>query len=102
MMITIDKTSNGKKVHAQKGDVIEVRLAENSTSGYIWKIKALDEKHLNYIEEKNEISNEAPGAGGVRIFSIKVVNKGITELQFSLCNQWENDTADTFKLTIES
>lgn len=101
-MTTIDKTFNGKKVQAQKGDVIEVKLAENSTSGYLWKIKSLDEKHLNYIEEKNEISNEAPGAGGVRIFSIKVIEKGVTELQFSLGNQWENDTVETFKVTIDS
>ena len=100
-MITIDKSFNGKKIITQKGDVIKVQLAENATTGYLWKINSLDEKHLNSAEKEYEISGEGVGAGGMRTFYIEVINKGISELHFTLGNPWENDTIETFNVTIE-
>jgi len=101
-MITIDKTQNGKKIVTQKGDVIKVQLAENATTGYLWKINSLDDKHLNSAKKEYEISGEAVGAGGMRTFYIEVINKGLSELHIALGNPWENDTVDTFNVTIES
>lgn len=101
-MITIDKTFNGKKITAKKGDVLKVQLAENSTSGYLWKINSLDEKHLHHKEEEHKISSQVPGASGIRTFTIEVVKEGISELHLKLGNPWENDTVDTFNLTIET
>ena len=101
-MITIDKTLNGKKILAQKADVIKVQLVENPTTGYIWKINSLDEKHLNYNEKEYEISGEAVGAGGMKTFYLEVINEGKSELSFTLGNPWENDTVETFNVTIES
>jgi inhibitor of cysteine peptidase len=101
-MITIDKSFNGKKIQTQKGDVIQVQLAENPTTGYLWKIKSLDNKHLKRKESEYEISGDAVGAGGMRTYNIEVINKGISELNIALGNPWENDTVDTFKVTLES
>jgi len=101
-MITIDKTLNGKKILAQKGDVIKVQLVENPTTGYMWKINSLDEKHLKYTEKEYEISGEAVGAGGLKTFSIEVINKGTSKLSFALGNSWENDAVEAFNVTIES
>lgn len=101
-MISIDKIFNGKKIQAKKGDLIKVELAENSTSGYLWKINSLDNNHLSQADSKHEITEKAPGAAGTRTFFIKVEKEGTSELQFSLGNQWEKDTAETFQVTIES
>jgi inhibitor of cysteine peptidase len=100
-MITVDKTINGKKILTQKGDVIKMQLAENPTTGYLWKITSLDDKHLN-CTEKYEISGEAVGAGGMKTFYIEVLNKGVSELRIALGRPWENEAVDTFKVTIES
>ncbi len=101
-MITIDKTLNGKKILAQKGDVIKVQLVENPTTGYMWKINSLDNKHLNYTEKEYKISGEAVGAGGMKTFYLEVIKEGISVLQIALGKPWENDTLDTFRVTIES
>lgn len=101
-MTTIDKTFNGKKIQAKKGDVVQIELAENSTSGYLWKISSLNTQHLDNTNDNNQRSGNAPGAGGLRTFKIKVLKEGTSELQIKLGNQWENDTVDTFSLTIES
>jgi inhibitor of cysteine peptidase len=101
-MITIEKSQNGKKILAQKGDVVKVLLPENPTTGYLWKINSIDDKHLSYSEEEYKISGGAVGAGGMKTFYLKVINKGKSELHFALGRPWEKDTTDTFNVTIES
>jgi len=99
-MITIDKSYNGKKILAQKGDIIELQLDENPTTGYIWKINSFDNKHLNYLENKYQKSIEAIGAGGIRTFSFEAIDKGSGELHVSLGNPWEQDAEDSLYVTI--
>ena len=101
-MITIDKTDNGKKIVTKKGDVIQVQLAENQTTGNLWQINLIDDKHLKSTEKEYEMSGEAIGAGGMKTFYLEVIKEGISELHISLSKPWENEPVDTFKVTIES
>lgn len=101
-MITINNTDNGKKILTKKGDVIKLQLPENPTTGYLWKINSHDDKHLNLTDKENVISTKDVGAGGLKTFYFKVINEGISELNIALGNPWENDTIETFTVTIES
>ena len=101
-MITIDKTYHGKKIVTKKGDVIQVQLAENQTTGYLWKIILMDDKHLKSMEKEYEISGAAIGAGGMKTFYFEVIKEGLSELYFALAKPWENEQVDTFSVTIES
>ena len=101
-MITIDKTHHGKKIVTQKGDVIKVQLAENQTTGYLWQINLIDDKHLKSVENEYEISGEAIGAGGIKTFYFEVIKEGISDLHIVLAKSWENEPVDTFRVTIES
>ncbi len=101
-MITIDKTLNGKKIVTKKGDMIKVQLAENQTTGYVWQINLIDDKHLKSAEKEYEMSGEAIGAGGMKTFYFEVIKEGKSELQISLAKPWENEPVDTFNVTIES
>ncbi len=101
-MITIDKTHHGKKIVTQKGDVIKVQLAENQTTGYLWKIILMDDKHLKSTEKEYEMSGEAIGAGGMKTFYFEVIKEGLSELRIALAKPWENEPVDTFSVTIDS
>jgi inhibitor of cysteine peptidase len=101
-MITIDKTLNGKKIQANKGDTIKVQLAENPTTGYLWRINSFNDKHINIKENKYEVASEAIGAGGMKTFYFEVINVGLSELNLTHGKPWENEVIDTFNLTIES
>ncbi len=101
-MITIDKTYNDKIILSKKGEVIKVQLAENPTTGYLWEIEDLNSKHIHLKENIYEISDNAIGAGGVKVFYLEIIDKGLSELKIRLCNPWEHDTVDTFKIMIES
>jgi predicted secreted protein len=101
-MITIDKTHHGKKIVTKKGDVIKVQLAENQTTGYLWKINLMDDKHLKSTEKEYELSGEAIGSGGMKTFYIEVIKEGLSELHIALAKPWENEPVDTFSVTIQS
>ncbi len=99
-MILIDKTFKGKDVFAQKGDVIEIQLEENPTTGYVWAIKSINDKHLNFLEKKFRKSVEAVGAGGVVSFFVEVIGEGISELHFSFGRPWKQEKEDSFHVII--
>ena len=101
-MITIDKTDHGKKIVIKKGEVNQVQLAENQTTGYLWQINLMDDKHLKSTENEFEISGEAIGAGGMKTFYLEVLKEGLSELHIALAKPWENEPVDTFRVTIES
>ncbi len=101
-MITIDKTFNGKTVEGKKGDVIKVQLTENPTTGYLWDIKFLNDKHLHLTEKHYETTGNTIGSGGTKDIYLEIIAKGSSELQLTLRNPWEHDTVDTFQITIES
>ncbi|HSD06777.1 protease inhibitor I42 family protein [Flavobacterium sp.] len=101
-MIVINKTFNGKKIKSKKGEAIKVQLEENPTTGYIWKIQSLDDKHIHFKEDKFEAEGDGVGAGGIKTFYFEINNEGVSDLHIVLSNSWENDPADTFNVTIES
>jgi predicted secreted protein len=101
-MITIDKKQNGNKIVTKKGDVIKVQLAENQTTGYLWQINMIDDKHLKSTEKEYEMSGEAIGAGGMKTFYLEVIKEGVSELHIALAKPWENEPVETFNVTIES
>jgi len=100
-MISIDKTYNRKVIFTQKGDVVEIQLEENPTTGYLWKINSFDEQHLSYMENKYNNLGNAIGAGGLRTFYFKILDEATSELHFSLGNPWEKDTIDSFNVIFE-
>lgn len=101
-MISIDKSSQGKTISAKKGDLIKVQLPENPTTGYLWKINSIDDKHLKYKEEKHENSGGGIGAGRMKTIYIDVIAEGTSELNITLGNPWEEDAVETFRVSIES
>ena len=101
-MITIDKTHHGKKIVTKKGDVIQVQLTENQTTGYLWKIILMEDKHLKSTEKEYEMSGAAIGVGGMKTFYFEVIKEGLSELHIALAKPWENKPVDTFSVTIES
>ncbi|MEC5164832.1 putative secreted protein [Flavobacterium sp. PL11] len=101
-MAIIDKSFSGKKIVAHKGDVIQIDLAENATTGYVWKIKSIDDKQLQVKKNENTLAGSGIGGGGMHTFYIDVISEGTSELHIALGNPWENDTEETFSITIES
>lgn len=101
-MTQLNKSDNGSNINTQIGEIIEIKLEENPTTGYIWKIVSFDEEQLINLDNTFAIVNNAIGSAGVRTYFFEVINNGNSIINLSLGNPWEQDSIDTFLVTIKS
>jgi inhibitor of cysteine peptidase len=96
---TITFQDNGKTITMKKGDIFEVKLEENPTTGYSWAtsvtqgLKALDD---SYVRQSDLL-----GAGGIHTWKIKATGTGIQKFSAIYKRPWEQTAQDkSFQVTI--
>jgi inhibitor of cysteine peptidase len=99
----IGKQDQGKTIEVRSGTEVTLELNENPTTGYAWQIRDLDPKLATVAGSEYASESKAIGAGGLRMFKIKVTGKGKTPLRAKLLRSWEGDrsTVERFEITLE-
>jgi predicted secreted protein len=101
------------EIYADSGQEIDIRanqefaiaLASNPTTGYDWEASC-DENMLKLVESRYEPGEKAQqglmGAGGVKYFHFKALEKGVTEITLTYKRPWEEESAEqkVFKVNI--
>ena len=98
--LTFTKADNGSTAPAKLGDLIDLRLEENPTTGYQWQMQA--SAGLTPISSEFEGPTESPapiGAGGVHVWSYQVQQAGTQTLEGKYIGP-DGNPGDEFKLTI--
>jgi inhibitor of cysteine peptidase len=103
-MLTLREQDNGRRVPAHVGDEIEVRLAENATTGYRWAPDSPDAGVLQPVEATANYPSAAVGAGGEAIFRFRVVGPGSGKLALKSWRHWEGDRSiiQRFAVTVDA
>ena len=99
-----DEDDNGQSVTMGVGDMLQLMLTENPTTGYTWAIVTNDEGVLAPSgEPAYEVESDAIGAGGTKTFMFQALAPGTSVLQLVNAMQWETPVvpAETFELTIQ-
>ncbi len=99
-----DEADSGQTVTMAVGDALQIMLAENQSTGYLWSVVTNDETVLaSSAEPSYEVDSEADGAGGVKTFMFRAAAPGTSELR--LVNAMTQDTAvepsRVFELTVQ-
>jgi predicted secreted protein len=99
-----DEADNGQTVTMGVGDILQITLAENQSTGYLWAIVTNDEAVLRTSEEPAyEVDSDAEGAGGRKTFMFEAAAPGTSVLR--LVNAMSQETAvepdRTFELTVQ-
>ncbi|MBI4673171.1 MAG: protease inhibitor I42 family protein [Chloroflexi bacterium] len=104
---TLTETDNGSKLTLHVGDVLNLALDSNPSTGYSWHLTQNDEQVLLPLGEPQfTLGNQTPmpGAGGTETFQFKAVGKGQTTLTLVYMRPWEKDTTptpqNTFSVTV--
>jgi len=85
--------ADGAELAAMVGDDVIVRLPENPTTGYQWRIDELPTM-LNLLSTDFMIAAEpAPGAGGQRIIRFRATRSGVARVRMVLARSWETHAA---------
>ena len=99
-----DEADNGQTVTMATGDVLQVMLSENPTTGYLWAIVTNDEAVLRLSDEPAyEVESDAIGAGGTKTFLFDAVGPGTSVLRLVNARQQETavEPVATFELTVQ-
>jgi inhibitor of cysteine peptidase len=99
-----DENDNGQTVSMSVGDMLQLSLPENRSTGYVWAIVVNDDDVLRLTGEPvYEIEGEAlPGAGGRVTFTFEAVGPGATTLELVNARPGETavEPAETFALAV--
>jgi len=98
------RLSGDKVIGMRKGQVLNLELKANPTTGYIWDLSGLSDSGVlrrigkyKYIRESDLI-----GAGGTQIFRFEARKKGQEKLTFRYGRPWEEnkEPAKIYKVRI--
>ncbi len=102
-MIVIRQADAGQYFTAKTGDIIEIILEENPSTGYLWEIADIDHNILVSLESSFSDSGDVIlGSAGIHKFLFKVKAPGETIISLRLSRPWENeaDAIEQFQVTI--
>lgn len=89
--INLTESDNGASFSVKKKDSILLRLEENPTTGYRWKI--IEDTDFISFESTKFLMPEDPkvGQGGNRLFVFNAINSGTEIIKLKHWRQWEGD-----------
>ena len=98
----LSQKDSGTVVKASKGQMIEIALKGNPTTGYTWNIGEYDKKILKLEGSSFVRDSDLTGAGGIETVKFSVIKKGKTNLTIQYNRVWEKDIKpiEVFSLTI--
>ena len=99
----LTEADNGRSIELKVGDVLEVTLPGNPTTGFQWEVDSVDSAILRQIGEPEfKPSNNAVGSGGNFTLRFEAVGTGQTELKMIHHRSFEENVPpiQTFEVTI--
>src|SRR5690349_10553859 len=91
--VRLTEADSQRQVGVSSGDLVEVHLPENPTTGYRWQAEIEPTGALTAEADRLEKNSGAPGAGGTRVLSFRAGSTGVVRLRLKLRREWETGTA---------
>ena len=90
--VHLTDADNGKQVAVKSGDVIDVTLESNPTTGFSWQLTEMDNAILKQVGEVEFESDgrNIPGAGGTETFRFEALSTGEVALTLWYMRPWES------------
>ena len=101
--VKLTETDAGSTVEMNVGDMLQVTLEGNPTTGYDWEMASGDAAVLEQLGASTyKADSDLMGAGGQVTLRFKAVAAGQTTLQLVYHRPWETDEppAQTFEVTV--
>jgi len=99
--MTVDQAQSGRTLDLPVGQVLELRLAENPTTGYRWAFVTDGTPTCAVLGDRFEGANGPPGQGGEHSWTIKGVKPGACDIAMQYRRSFQPDApAGSFALHI--
>jgi predicted secreted protein len=97
----ISKKDNGVNVHLKAGDLLEIALPENATTGYKWLLPGMNDIRVKERFQPQEAG--IPGSGGTAYFELAPQQKmNARKIILKYQRPWETELhpEDSFAFTL--
>ena len=101
VIVSVELLSN-RNVSLAKGQVLEIKLESNPTTGYSWQVSGVKESNVLDQVGKPEYQSDSNlvGAGGTEKYRFRAMEKGNAELVFEYRRPWEKGKAPARKYVV--
>jgi predicted secreted protein len=102
----VTKQDSGKEISLKAGEVFQIELEENGSTGYVWQIDNLDQNYFELLSEdtkKTTTDNNLVGAPVIGIWQIKALKQGSSSIKMDYSRPWEGkeSAVDHFAVNLE-
>jgi len=87
-MQSVDERSSGKTINLAIGQLVEIRLPENRTTGFRWELTLAGSACIA-VDDDFELRTTTPGQGGVHVWRFKALHAGPCNIQGTYRRTWE-------------
>ena len=98
----LDASFDGRTVRAAPGDVLVVRLAENRTAGYRWRVEEAGAPVCRLVEDAYDAGGPGLGAAGSRRQAFEVVQPGAARIVLAYGRSWQPAPARRFTVGVDA
>lgn len=98
---TLLETDNGKNIRCSSGDIVEIRLPGNPSTGFTWHPAGLPSDTVLVLKQDTfetaaPRGNKFVGVPGTFIFKYEVTGKGSEGIRLVYSRKWENVAPSSF------
>jgi len=90
-LMKIGEADNGGAVELMVGQIFEVELRENPTTGFRWEVAEIGSEIMKLPKEKYLPDSKAIGSGGRRTMEFEALRTGTSKLRLIERRPWETD-----------
>lgn len=105
-MLQINESSNGHEIMLPVGQMLEICLRENPTTGFRWSLESKGEPACvfakDFFESVADLSARAdtPGRGGNHHWQFQTAQVGLGIIELSYHRPWEKEKAPVQTFTV--
>jgi inhibitor of cysteine peptidase len=100
-MLYIDESFLQQTIHLPVGQMMELRLNENPTTGFRWSFAADGRPFCTVVSDSYTPREGPPGAGGHHAWQIKATRSGNCHLELLYRRPYDPDAASARTFTLD-
>lgn len=92
-MVLVSEKENGTTIAVHSGDLVQITLPENATTGYRWAIDHYDQEIIESVSTESHYTMVRPGSGGEVVLVFRVIKVGAGTVELKQWRHWEGDSS---------
>lgn len=99
-MFQCDEHADGSTVDLAVGELLELQLAENPTTGFRWHLLTDGRPVCERVDDRFAAPSGPPGHGGTHVWQFRVGQPGTAPISLAYRRSWETAAAKTMTLHV--